>query len=101
MSQESSQIKSSPQVESSKTYQPTPEQLERWKRIDELESSCATGFLSQEEQDKNVEKFFATDYIDSQLERLRTHRKKLIEKFKWTEDYEELLLFEKQKQNAK
>ena len=96
MSQESS-----PQVESSKTYQPTPEQLERWKRIDELESSCATGFISSEEQDKNVEKFFATDYIDLQLERLRAHRKKLIEKLKWTEDYEELLLSEKQKQNAK
>ncbi|MEM7589954.1 MAG: hypothetical protein AAF383_00260 [Cyanobacteria bacterium P01_A01_bin.83] len=84
---------------SSKTYQPTPEQIAKWKRIDELESSCATGFLSPEEQDKNVEKFFEKDYIDSQLEKVRTHKEKLLKKLKSAEEYEQLLLEEKQKRS--
>ena len=81
--------------QSSKTYQPTPEQIAKWKRIDELESSCATGFLSPEEQDKNVEKFFAKDYIDSQLEKVRAHKEKLLKKLQSAEEYEQLLLKEK------
>jgi hypothetical protein len=37
-----------------KTYQPTPEQLARWKRIEELEPTASAGILSEEEQRKNV-----------------------------------------------
>lgn len=85
--------------QSSKTYQPTPEQIRRWKRIDELESSCATGFLSLEEQDKNVEKFFGKDYIDSQLEKVRAYKEKLLKKLKSAEEYEQLLIEEKQKRS--
>ena len=81
----------------SKTYQPTPEQIAKQKRIDELESSCATGFLSPEEQDKNVEKFFAKDYVDSQLEKVRAHKEKLLKKLQSAEEYEQLLLEEKHK----
>lgn len=95
MSQKSSQL------DESKAYQPTPEQLERWKRIDELEHGATGGFSTPEEEDRNVKNLLENDYIDSQLEKLRAHRKKLIEKLKWTEEYEELLLFEKQKRNAK
>ena len=81
--------------QSSKTPTPTPEQIAKWKRIDELESSCATGFLSPEEQDKNVEKFFEKDYIDSQLEKVRAHKEKLLKKLQSAEEYEQLLLKEK------
>ncbi|MEM1395503.1 MAG: hypothetical protein AAGG00_19895 [Cyanobacteria bacterium P01_H01_bin.150] len=83
--------------QSSKTYQPTSEQIAKWKRIDELESSCATGFLSPEEQDKNVEKFFEKDYVDSQLEKVRAHKEKLLKKLQSAEEYEQLLLEEKHK----
>ena len=83
----------------SQTPTPTPEQIAKWKRIDELESSCATGFLSPEEQDKNVEKFFEKDYIDSQLEKVRAHKEKLLKKLKSAEEYEQLLLEEKQKRS--
>ena len=85
--------------QSSKTPTPTPEQIAKWKRIDELESSCATGFLSPEEQDKNVEKFFEKDYIDSQLEKVRTHKEKLFKKLQSASEYEQLLLEEKQKRS--
>ena len=85
--------------QSSKIYQPTPEQIPKWKRIDELESSCATGFLSPEEQDQNVEKFFEKDYIDSQLEKVRAHKENLLKKLQSAEEYEQLLLEEKQKRS--
>ena len=80
-----------------KTYQPTPEQIERWKRIDELERGATVGFSTPEQDDKNVKEFLENDYIETQLERLRAHRKKLIKKLKWTEEYEEFLLREKNK----
>lgn len=83
----------------SKSYQPTPEQIERWKRIDELEHGATVGFSTPEQDDKNVKEFLENDYIETQLKRLRAHRKKLIEKLKWTEDYEDLLLKEKEKRN--
>ncbi|MCJ8282988.1 MAG: hypothetical protein MJK14_25095 [Rivularia sp. ALOHA_DT_140] len=83
----------------SKSYQPTPEQIERWKRIDELEHGATAGFSTPEQDDKNVKEFLENDYIETQLKRLRAHRKKLIEKLKWTEDYEDLLLKEKEKRN--
>ncbi|MEO0844257.1 MAG: hypothetical protein AAF063_36105 [Cyanobacteria bacterium J06643_5] len=83
--------------QSSKTPTPTPEQIARWQRLDELESSCALLFLSPEEQDKNVEKFFAKDYIDSQLEKVRAHKEKLLKKLQSAEEYEQLLIEEKQK----
>ncbi len=89
------------QMESSKTYQPTPEQIERWKHIDELEHGVTAGFITQEQENINVENFFATDYIDSQLERLSAHKKKLVEKLKSAEEYEKLLLKEKQKRSNK
>ncbi|MEA5594064.1 hypothetical protein [Rivularia sp. UHCC 0363] len=83
-------------------YQPTPEQVARWKRMDELESSAFVGrFPSAEKQRLAVKEFLETDYIESQLEKLRAHRKKLIEKLKSTQEYEEMLLAEKQKRNNK
>lgn len=86
----------------SKIYQPTPEQIARWKRMDELDKSAFAGrFPDYEEQRLAVKEFLETDYIESQLEKLRAHRKKLIEKLKSTEEYEEMLLAEKQKRNNK
>ena len=81
----------------SKINHPTPEQIERWKQIDELEHGATAGFSTPEQDDKNVKEFLENDYIETQLKRLRAHRKKLIEKLKWTEEYEEFLLGEKEK----
>ena len=86
-----------PKTKEHKTYQPTPEQLERWKQIDELEHGVTAGFSTPEEDDKRVKRLLESDYIETQLERLRAHRKKLIKKLKWTEEYEEFLLREKNK----
>lgn len=86
----------------SKTYQPTPDKIARWKRMDELESNAFAGRLpSAEKQRLAVKDFLETDYIDSQLIKLRAHRKKLIEQLTKTEEYEEMLLAEKLKRNNK
>lgn len=90
-----------PKTRESQTYQPIEEQLEKWKQIDELEHGATAGFTTPEEEDRRVKRLIETDYIETQLERLRAHRKKLIEKLKWTEDYEDLLLKEKEKRNQK
>lgn len=85
---------------STKTYQPTPEQLTRWKEIDELESGAIAGLLPpEEEQARIVKEFLETDYVDSQLEKVRAHKEKLLKKLKSAEEYEELLLEEKQKRS--
>lgn len=61
----------------SRAYKPTPEQLARWKRMDELEPGAMVGRLpSWEQQDKNVKQFLETDYIQNQLEETRTYKKK-------------------------
>lgn len=85
-----------PKTKESTAYQPTPEQLERWKQIDELERGVTAGFSTPEEDDRRVKRLLETDYVETQLERLRAHRKKLIAKLKWIEDYEDLLLKEKE-----
>ncbi|MGB6301973.1 MAG: hypothetical protein WBF90_38185 [Rivularia sp. (in: cyanobacteria)] len=82
----------------SSSYQPTPEQVARWKRMDELEPGAMVGRLpSQEQQDKNVKQFLETDYIQNQLEQTRTYKEKLLKKLKSAEEYEQFLLKEQQK----
>ncbi|BAY87705.1 hypothetical protein NIES267_72290 (plasmid) [Calothrix parasitica NIES-267] len=82
----------------SSSYQPTPEQVARWKRMDELESGAMVGRLpSQEQQDKNVKQFLETDYIQNQLEQTRAYKEKLLKKLKSAEEYEQFLLKEQQK----
>ena len=90
----------SSKTESTKTYQPTPEQLARWKEIDELESGAIAGLLPpEEEQARIVKEFLETDYVEDQLEKVRAHKEKLLKKLKSAEEYEQLLLEEKQKRS--
>lgn len=80
----------------SKTYQPTSEQIAKWKRMDELEPSATVGILSQEQQDKNVKEFLETDYIKNQLEQTRAYITKLSKKLKSAQEYEQFLLQKQQ-----
>lgn len=83
----------------SKNYQPTPEQLVRWKEIDELESGAIAGLLPpEEEQAKLVKEFLHTDFVANQLEKVRAHKAKLLKKLESAQEYEQLLLEEQQKQ---
>ena len=79
------------------SYQPTPEQLAKWRRMDELEPGAMVGRLpSQEQQDKNVEEFLKTDYIQKQLEQTRAYKEKLLKKLKSASEYEQFLLNKQQ-----
>lgn len=90
----------SPQVGESTTYQPTPEQLARWKEIDELESGAIAGILPpEEEQARIVKEFLSTDYIADQLEKVRLHKEKLQKKLKSAIEYEQLLIEEQKKRS--
>lgn len=84
------------------SYQPTPEQLARWKRMDELEPGAMVGRLpSQEQQDKNVKEFLETDYIQNQLEQTRAYKEKLLKKLKSASEYEQFLLKKQQMRKQK
>jgi hypothetical protein len=87
-----------PQMGESKTYQPTPEQLERWKEIDELESGAIAGLLPpEEEQARLVKEFLDTDFlIADQLAKVRFHKEKLLKKLKSAEEYEQFLVEKQQ-----
>lgn len=96
MSQESLKIGES------KAYQPTPEQIGRWKRMDELEPGAMVGRLpSQEQEDKNVKQFLETDYVQNQLEQTRAYKEKLLKKLKSVEEYEKFLLEKIEEREAK
>jgi hypothetical protein len=93
-----------PQAGRSKTYQPTPEQLARWREIDELESGAIAGRLPpEEEQTRIFKEFLETDYVTDQLEKVRAHKEKLLKKLKSAEEYEQLLLekIEERKEGGK
>jgi len=81
-----------PKTKESKTYQPTPEQLERWKRLDENDGAIAGRLPPEEEQTRIFKEFLETDYVTDQLEKVRAHKEKLLKKLKSAEEYEKLLL---------
>ena len=83
----------------SKTYQPTPDQLARWKRLDENDGAIAGLLPPEEEQARIIKEFLHTDFVADQLEKVRAHKAKLLKKLKSAEEYEQLLLEEQQKQN--
>ena len=91
-----------PKTSQSKTYKPTLEQLARWKRLDENDGAIA-GRLpseSEEEQARMAKEFLDTDFlIADQLEKVRIHKEKLLEKLKWAEEYEQQLI-EKQQERS-
>jgi hypothetical protein len=102
-----------PQAGKSKTFQPTPEQLARWKRLDDNDGAIAGRMPSEEEQARIIKEFLNTDFVTDQLAKVRMHKVKLLEqlrspeenqqqekllkKLKSDEEYEQLLL-EKQQQ---
>lgn len=94
----------SPQTNQSKTYQPTPEQLARWKRLDEFDGAIA-GKLpseSEEEQARMAKEFLNIDFlIADQLEKVRIHKEKLLKKLKSAEEYEQLLVEKQQEQSQR
>lgn len=81
-----------PNTKDKKAYQPTPEQLERWKRLDENDGAIAGRFPPKEEQARIVKEFLETDLVTDQLEKVRAHKEKLLKKLKSAEEYEQLLL---------
>ncbi len=83
-----------------KTYQPTPEQLARWKRIEELEPTASAGILSEEEQRKNVKELLDPNYLQNRLEEVRAHKDKLLKKLASAEEYEQMLVEEIQRKNC-
>ncbi|MEL7246487.1 MAG: hypothetical protein AAGM40_29800 [Cyanobacteria bacterium J06573_2] len=81
-----------PKAKESRAYQPTPEQLARWKRLDENDGAIAGRFPPKEEQARIVKEFLETDFVVDQLEKVRAHKEKLLKKLKSAEEYEKLLL---------
>ena len=81
-----------PKTNESKPYQPTPEQLERWKRLDEHDGAIAGRMPPEEEQIRIFKEFLETDFVVDQLEKVRAHKEKLLKKLKSAEEYEQLLL---------
>lgn len=88
-----------PKISQPKTYQPTPEQLERWKRLDEDDGAIAGRMPPEEEQARIVKEFLHTDFVADQLEKVRAHKEKLLKKLQSAEEYEQLLLEKQQKQS--
>lgn len=85
-----------PQARKSKIYQPTPEQLARWKRLDENDGAIAGRLPPEEEQARIIKEFLHTDFVTDQLEKVRAHKAKLLNKLKSAEKYEQLLLKKQQ-----
>ncbi|MGB6301970.1 MAG: hypothetical protein WBF90_38170 [Rivularia sp. (in: cyanobacteria)] len=81
-----------PKTKDKKAYQPTPEQLERWKRLDENDGAIAGRLPPEEEQTRIFKEFLETDFVVDQLEKVRAHKEKLLKKLKSAEEYEQLLL---------
>ena len=90
-----------PKKEDKKAYQPTPEQIERWKRLDEHDGAIAGRMPPEEEQARIFKEFLETDLVTDQLEKVRAHKEKLLKKLKSAEEYEQLLLEKIEEREAK
>lgn len=75
-----------------KSYQPTPEQIARWKGIEELDSTAFAGILSEEQQMKNVKELLDPNYFEKRLEEVRAYKEKLLKKLASAEEYEQVLI---------
>jgi|GEM_PF-2176766 hypothetical protein len=73
----------------------TREELIQWQEeIYELEKYASAGVMSEEEQERRVNNLLDKNYFHRQLEKLRTHKQKLLEDLSWVEQREQLLLAE-------
>jgi len=77
---------------SSEIYQPTPEQLERWAKRDELDQYAFAGIMSESEQGLHVERFLDQNYYHRHLELVRQRKQKLLKDLAYLEQREQLLL---------
>ncbi|BAZ15468.1 hypothetical protein NIES4071_73400 [Calothrix sp. NIES-4071] len=73
-------------------YQPTPEQIARWKEIEELEPTAFAGILTEEQQWKNVKELLDPNFFQKRLEEVRAYKEKLLKKVASAEEYEEILI---------
>lgn len=78
----------------SSDYQPTQEQLERWAKRDELDKYASAGIMSEEEQERRVEKFLDPNYYHYRLAQVRANKQKLLKNLEYLEQREQLLLNE-------
>ncbi|BDA66343.1 hypothetical protein CAL7716_005090 [Calothrix sp. PCC 7716] len=76
----------------SKKYQPTPEQIAKWREIQELDSTAFAGILTEEQQWKNVKELLDPNFFQKRLEEMRAYKEKLLEKVASVEEYEEILI---------
>lgn len=88
-----------PKMSQSKTYKPTPQQLARWRRLDDNDGAIAGRMPPEEQQAQIVKEFLHTDFVADQLEKVRAHKEKLLKKLQSAQEYEQLLL-EKQKKHS-
>jgi hypothetical protein len=73
-------------------YQPTPEQIAKWKRIQELDSTAFAGILTEEQQMKNAKELLDPNYFHYRLEEVRAHKEKLLKQLASAEQYEQILI---------
>lgn len=73
-------------------YQPTPEQIAKWKRIQELDSTAFAGILSEDQQRKNAKELLDPNYFYYRLEEVRAYKEKLLKKVASAEQYEQILI---------
>jgi hypothetical protein len=91
-----------PKTGQPKTYTPTPEQLERWKRLDEDDGAIAGRMPPEEQQAQMVKEFLDIDFtVADQLEKARIYKEKLLQKVKSIEEYEQFLLKKQQERKQK
>ncbi len=83
---------------SSEIYQPTPEQLERWAKRDELDKYAFAGIMSESEQELHVKKFLDKNYYHHHLAQVRANKQKLLKDLEYLEQREQLLLDQINKQ---
>ncbi len=76
------------------------EELLQWqKELYELEPYFVSGkFISEEQQDKNVQELLDPNYLQNQLDKVRAYKQKLQKKLLWAEEREQLLVEEIQQE---
>lgn len=85
----------------SKRYQPTPEQIAKWKRIEELSLTASAGITSEEQQIKNAKELLDPNYFHYRLEEVRAYKEKLLKKVASAEQYEQILIRAIEQENCK
>ena len=73
-------------------HQPTPEQLQHWAELNELEKYACTGKLSSSELEEAVNRFLDKNNYDHRLEKVRGSKQKLMEELAILEQREQWLL---------